>query len=471
MDPELLDYISRLITSMLDNLQFVIGILLVVMIAACFLGRYVVLTKKLVISAFGVLGLTIIGTIIVNLVFGDELDNDMYLISNYILTFAMFIYAFIFYLFAYKEKRILRAIEATVCLYLFNLYINTISEISIVYFIGGTDKEFSDIFLDNLGAGKLWILMSAVSFLITLALFIIVYFGFYKKKRYHVLRMPYRILFVVWTILFTTFPMIPSSLSGEDISIDQRYYVISIMFGLGIIILGVAAPVIMIVSAAERALREKNKFQEAYLAAELEYIGQYKRKQIETSRFRHDIKNNLALTQMMLEEGHTEQAKAHVADMLGNVSALSPQYVTGDEMLDIIVSMKADRMNELNISFTLDGVADGGLNIKPMDMCSIFANALDNAIEAASKCETPSIDLNIKRTDKFFVIRITNTTLNKIDIGRLLSSSGYTSKNDKEHHGFGLMNVRTAIENYNGILKAESDNNRFALSIMLPRVK
>ena len=174
---------------------------------------------------------------------------------------------------------------------------------------------------------------------------------------------------------------------------------------------------------------------------------------------------------MMLEEGHTEEAKAHVADMLGNVSALSPQYVTGDEMLDLIVSMKADRMNELNIRFTLDGVADGGLNIKPMDMCSIFANALDNAIEAASKCEAPSIDLNIRRTDKFFVIRITNTTIKKIDIGRLLSSSGYTSKSDKDHHGFGLMNVRTAIENYNGILKAESDNNKFTLSIMLPRVK
>ena len=91
--------------------------------------------------------------------------------------------------------------------------------------------------------------------------------------------------------------------------------------------------------------------------------------------------------------------------------------------------------------------------------------------EPASKCETPSIDLNIKRTDKFFVIRITNTTLNKIDIGGLLSSSGYTSKNDKEHHGFGLMNVRTAIENYDGILKAESDSNKFTLSIMLPRVK
>ena len=126
-------------------------------------------------------------------------------------------------------------------------------------------------------------------------------------------------------------------------------------------------------------------------------------------------------------------------------------------------------MDELGISFELDGVADGGLNIKPMDMCSIFANALDNAIEAASSCEAPHISLNIKRTDKFFVIKIANSASKEIDVEKLLSSSGYTSKKDKNHHGFGLMNVRRAVETHKGILKAESQADSFTLSIMLPR--
>ena len=209
--------------------------------------------------------------------------------------------------------------------------------------------------------------------------------------------------------------------------------------------------------------------QEAYLAAELEYIGQYKKKQIETKAFRHDIKNNLAMTQMMLEKGNVEGAKAHIADMLGNVGSLSPKYVTGDEMLDIIISMKADRMDELNIRFTVDGVADGGLKIKPMDMCSIFANALDNAIEAASKCEDPFVSFTIKRTDRFFVIKIANSASGKIDTNKLLTTSGYTSKKDKDHHGFGLLNVRRAVESLNGIIKADSDGNTFTLSVMMPR--
>ena len=138
-------------------------------------------------------------------------------------------------------------------------------------------------------------------------------------------------------------------------------------------------------------------------------------------------------------------------------------------MLDIIVSMKADRMEETGIAFTLDGVADGGLKIRPMDMCSIFANALDNAIEAASSCQSPSISLNIRRTDRFFIIKISNSTSSKVDTGKLMASTGYTSKADKEHHGFGLMNIRRSVEDYNGVLKAESTDDTFTLSIMMPR--
>jgi sensor histidine kinase regulating citrate/malate metabolism len=263
--------------------------------------------------------------------------------------------------------------------------------------------------------------------------------------------------------------MMPALLPSEEFTIEQRYHIMSIMFGIGIIILGLAAPIFVIVSSAERSHLEKSKTQEAYLAAELAYIDQYKKKQTETRAFRHDINNQLSITQMLLEEGHTQDAKDHIRDMLGSISSLSPQYVTGDDMLDIIISMKADKMKEKNIRFTLDGVVDGGLNLKPMDKCSIFANVLDNAIEAASACEDPFISFNIKKADRFFVIKVINSASSKIDTEKLLSSTGYTSKRDKDHHGFGLMNVRRAVEDNNGMLKAESDANTFMLTIMLPR--
>ncbi|WP_034449532.1 sensor histidine kinase [Butyrivibrio sp. AE2032] len=465
------DYAFAAFISLLSNLQFIVAMLTVVLVAACFLGRYIVLTRKLVFSSFGVLAISVIGSVIMTLCFSEEPDSDTYYVLNGILTGAIFVYSFVFYLFAYKEKRILRAIESTVCFYLFTSYIGSFSQLTLVYFLGGTDDVLMDIFYENLGEGTEWLLVSSVGLIVTVALFVIVYLGFYRRKKYFVIGIPYRIVFVIWVAIFTVLPSVPAAMPADEYTIDDRYMVMSFLFAIGVIILGLAMPVFVIVSTTERALKEKNKSQETYIAAELEYIGQYKKKQVETQQFRHDIKNNLALTQMMLDEGHVDEAREHVRDMLGNVSSLSPKYVTGDEMLDLIVSMKADRMEEMNIRFTLDGVADGGLGMKPMDMCSIFANALDNAIEAASSCKQPYVSLNIKRTDKFFVIKITNSASKKVDIGKLLSSSGYTSKSDKEHHGFGLMNVRRATEDCDGILKAESDDESFTLSIMLPREK
>lgn len=462
------EFIIDVIGAAMNYFQFTVSLLLVVLVAACFLGRYVVLTRRLVLSSFGIVALSTLWAVIVNVFFSGIAEENI-LIFNTILEIAMYVYAFVFYLLAFKEKRVLRAIEALVCYYLFTSYISTFSQMAVIYFAGGTDEQTYEVFEANLGSGPMWVAISGIGFIITTALLVIVYLGYYRPKKYFVIGIPYRILFIIWIVIFVVLPFIPAVMSSDEVALEERYSVISFMFAVSIIILGLAVPVIVVIATAERSMQEKNKAQETYLAAELEYIGQYKRNQVETRAFRHDINNNLAMAEMMLEEGHAEAAKEHISDMLGHIRSLSPQYVTGDEMLDIIISMKADKMKEKNIRFTLDGVADGGLNIKPMDMCSIFANALDNAIEAASVCEDPQITFNIRRTEKYFIIKITNSASSRVDAGKLLSSSGYTSKKDKDHHGFGLMNVRRSVEDCSGILKAESDDRSFTLSIMMPR--
>jgi sensor histidine kinase regulating citrate/malate metabolism len=77
--------------------------------------------------------------------------------------------------------------------------------------------------------------------------------------------------------------------------------------------------------------------------------------------------------------------------------------------------------------------------------------------------------MNIKRTAKFFVIRISNSAMQKVDVEKLFMTSGYTSKADTEHHGFGLRNIRNSVEEYDGLVKAESTDDEFALSVMIPR--
>ena len=79
--------------------------------------------------------------------------------------------------------------------------------------------------------------------------------------------------------------------------------------------------------------------------------------------------------------------------MRTEVNALSPKVVTGDEMLDSLVSSKLAKMEELGIKFRLDGVIDGGLDWKPMDTCTVLNHTLAWDI-AGGRDEENCIDID-----------------------------------------------------------------------------
>ena len=137
---ELLDWISLI----LNYSQYVIALLLVVLIAACFLGRTVVLSKKLVLMAFGLFALCGITSVIENILFIE--DEEIIKLISYILTAGMYFYAFLFYLFAFREKRVIRAIESAVCYFVLTVYITNFSYMIVIYLIGGTEEALNSVY-------------------------------------------------------------------------------------------------------------------------------------------------------------------------------------------------------------------------------------------------------------------------------------------------------------------------------------
>ena len=219
--------------------------------------------------------------------------------------------------------------------------------------------------------------------------------------------------------------------------------------------------------------RDMKDYQEEFLQAELSYFRQYKESQEETRRFRHDIKNHLMFLDAMMGEHKEREAQEYLGNLLQKVQKLSPEIVTGDEMLDCIFSFKTALMRQEQISFEMEGVLDGGLGWKPMDICCVFANALDNAIEACMRIpeEQPrEIHVSLKKTEQFFYIEISNT-VSSDEEGKKIFSSGenFTSKKNRNLHGFGILNMRRTVEKYGGILNMECRDKRVTLSLILRR--
>lgn len=212
--------------------------------------------------------------------------------------------------------------------------------------------------------------------------------------------------------------------------------------------------------------------QNGFLEAELKASRQYRESQEETRAFRHDVQNNLTALALLLEQERYGEAKDYVRDMRNVVDALSPAVVTGDDMLDPLLSSKLPEMKKNGIAFRLDGIIDGGLGWKPMDICTFFANALDNAIEAAQK--TPEgmekyIELSFRKTDKQRLISLANSCDGDVDCNALVNSSHYTSKTDRELHGYGVKNILRTAEKYGGIVRFRCKDCRFVLDMILSR--
>ncbi len=216
--------------------------------------------------------------------------------------------------------------------------------------------------------------------------------------------------------------------------------------------------------------QQGQKFQEEWMKHELAYFKEYKKSQEETKRFRHDVMNNLACVSALLQEGKQEEAKRYLGNMLGEIHAFSPKVVTGDEMLDCIISVKWEQMVEEGIVFKADGVLERGLNWEPIDICTVFSNALDNAIEACQKVSREkTILLSLRRTKNFYYIEIKNS-INKewVNIDEIRNGKLFTTKKDKDIHGFGLESIKKIVHNHNGELELVTDEEYFILRIIIP---
>ena len=377
-------------------------------------------------------------------------------------------------LFTFTKKRLMNTIMSALMIVFFESYVSTEMMCSAMYFSEEPREYVLNFKMQDQLLGTTGSYIFTLSYvMIMISIFLVLYFGMYKAQRTVYVGWRNRIFFIVWELLMICVMCVPImfGVSGSDQVRYMRYELAIILP-----VVGFAVPFLLVAIISRRYVLEKTMIQEDYISAELNYINQYKKNQQETRAFRHDIINNLSMLSAIHDGNNYDEAQEYLNTLLGNVRAMSPKYNTGDEMLDCIVGMKSSKMDEEGIDFTLDGVIDGGLGMRPVDICSIFANALDNAIEACERIPDESdrwIRLDIKRTDKFFSILLSNSMTDdaKAEITDKLFKDGerITSKKDRSLHGYGTQNMKTTISKYDGIEKVEAGGGIFKLSIMIPR--
>ena len=187
-----------------------------------------------------------------------------------------------------------------------------------------------------------------------------------------------------------------------------------------------------------------------------------------TRAFRHDIKNHILLMNMLAEQEKYDELKNYLKDMSGVIDESSYVRISGISAVDAILNEKLYEAQSKSISTEYDVVNLDKNSIKPIDMCIILSNALDNAIEANVRITDPDrrfIKLKIHGNETFSVISVSNPT---DSVPKKDGAGGYaTTKEDADSHGFGLKSIGNTVEKYKGEMLSKYENGIFTIVVRL----
>lgn len=179
----------------------------------------------------------------------------------------------------------------------------------------------------------------------------------------------------------------------------------------------------------------------------------------------HDLKHQIAF---LRSESDPKKREAFLDRMEDEIRQYEAQNKTGNSVLDTVLTTKSLYCAKNGITFTC--VADGTLLsfMDVTDICSIFGNALDNAIECEMKIpeqEKRLIHVTLSRQKSFLILRFENYYEDALSYeeGHLV-----TTKKEKSCHGYGLKSIRYTVNKYDGAVSINTQENWFDLKILIP---
>lgn len=182
------------------------------------------------------------------------------------------------------------------------------------------------------------------------------------------------------------------------------------------------------------------------------YLSEAQMRYEQTKAFRHDIKNHLLILDGMLRKGQLEESRAYLQKLDAMSTALFFPYQTGNPVVDILLGEKLGLAAASHMKTNVSVVLPKSCGIEDVDWCVIFANALDNALNACRALEGErQMSISGKRQGDFYLLEFQNTCAEHTEVKM----------------GTGLSNIQSVAEKYHGAILMQQESGTFSLSVLL----
>ncbi len=194
-------------------------------------------------------------------------------------------------------------------------------------------------------------------------------------------------------------------------------------------------------------------------------------------RLRHDMKHHMNELKLLAIRNGDTFIQEYIDSMEGFIKNPKEIVSSGNTEIDSVLNYMLQRAKEELKDVEVDVRLPSDVS-HSFDINVILGNLLENAIEAAKRTQEKRLNVKIKLKQGVLRIEIENSFCKKLpaesngsfflpEITDRGDTHCYTTKEDKEHHGIGLMNVKKMVEKYNGIMEACTKGSFFYVKLIL----
>jgi hypothetical protein len=227
------------------------------------------------------------------------------------------------------------------------------------------------------------------------------------------------------------------------------------------ILIGVAADAVMLLAIKQLRAGDEARSRAEFLEKQMEqqrlYYRRVKQDAEDTARVRHDLRNQLQTAYVLISEGNSASAEKIFDGLADRIS--SAQYFCDNAVVNAVLNEKAEQCRRAGIALECSAALAGAQGISEIDLCSLFANVLDNAVNGCldSGAEKPFIRISAAVKKGYLALNCVNSA-KKREIKT--ASPG-------DEHGWGLSILREMAARRDGTVETAQTDGTFEIKVFL----
>ena len=212
---------------------------------------------------------------------------------------------------------------------------------------------------------------------------------------------------------------------------------------------------------------EYSRQMEQKLQMQKQHYEELTEKMDEISRMRHDMRHHMRALMSYAQQGKYQELMKYLQEYASVMTEEEKVVCYCRNMaVDAVIHFYAGELRQRGISFEYDMMLPQNIGITDTDLCKIYGNLLENAVDAVKELSPeshPYVKVLTKIKNKKLLIEISNPYSNEIQ----RKENGFYST---KHEGFGIgtASVTEVVQRIGGYVAFSTEEGIFKVNIFLP---